>query len=98
MKEQIRRYEGKFHADHDLKIEFDDKAVEAICQSAIKQELSIQQICDEILRSYQHGLNLIKQNTGQTSFSLPKQVVDNPDPVLEKWIRDSYHTKDEVKE
>ena len=98
MKEQIRRYEGKFHADHDLKIEFDDDAVKAICQSAIKQELSIQQMCDEILKSYQHGLNLIKQNTGQTAFSLPKQVVDNPDPILEKWIRDSYHTKDEAKE
>ncbi len=98
MKEQIRRYESKFYADHDLKIEFDAEAIDAICQSAIKQELSIQQICDEILKSYQHGLNLIKQNIGQTAFSLPIQVVDNPDPVLEKWIRDSYHTKDEVKE
>ena len=98
MKEQIRRYESKFHADHGLKVEFDAEAIEAICQSAIKQELSIQQICDEILKSYQHGLNLIKQNTGQTSFSLPRQVVDSPDPILEKWIRDSYHTKEDVKE
>lgn len=98
MKEQIRRYESKFHADHGLKIEFDTEAIEAICQNAIKQELSIQQICDDILKSYQHGLNLIKQNTGQTSFSLPRQVVDSPDPILEKWIRDSYHTKEEVKE
>ena len=98
MKEQIHRYEEKFHVDHNMKIEFDADAVEVICQRAIEQERSIQQICDEILKSYQHGLNLIKQNTGQTSFHLPKQVVDTPDPILEKWIRESYHTNEEEEE
>ena len=93
LREQIRRYEAKFYADHDLKITFDTKATEAICERALTQEKSIQQVCDEILTSYQHGLNLIKQNTGQSSFDFPKEVVENPDPVLEQWIRDSYNTK-----
>ncbi len=93
MHEQVRRYEVKFHADHDLKIAFDTEATEAICERALTQEKSIQQVCDEILKSYQHGLNLIKQNTGQSSFDFPKQVVENPDPVLEEWIRESYTAK-----
>ena len=93
MHEQVRRYEVRFYADHDLKIEFDAEATEAICERASTQEKSIQQVCDEILKSYQHGLNLIKQNIGQSSFDFPKAVVDDPDPVLEQWIRESYTTK-----
>ncbi len=92
MHEQIRRYEAQFYAKHDLNITFDEKATEAICEKAVAKETSITQICNEILSSYQHGLNLIKQNTGQTSFTFPKEVVDDPDPVLEEWIRESYTT------
>ena len=93
MREQIRRYETQFYAEHNLQITFDAEAAEAICEQVIAKEKSIQQICDEILKSYQHGLNLIKQNTGQSTFNLPKEVVENPDPVLEQWITDSYNTK-----
>ncbi len=93
MHEQVRRYEARFYADHDLKIAFDAEATDAICERASTQEKSISQICDDILKSYQHGLNLIKQNTGQSSFTFPKEVVENPDPVLEEWIRESYTTK-----
>ncbi len=93
MQERVRRYEKQFCADHDLQIAFDAEAAEAICERASAQEKSISQICDEILKSYQHGLNLIKQNTGQSSFTFPKEVVENPDPVLEEWIRESYTTK-----
>jgi hypothetical protein len=51
------------------------------------------QICDDILRSYEHGLNLIKKNTGQDEFILTQEVIENPDKVLEHWIRDSYSQK-----
>ena len=91
--EQVRRYEAQFTLDHGLEILFDEEATEAICQRVLSEEKTVKQICDEILPSYQHGLNLIKQNTGQSSFTFPLQVVDNPDPILEQWIRDSYNTK-----
>lgn len=93
MHEQIRRYEAQFCADHDLKIAFDAEATEAICARASAEEKSISQVCDDILKSYQHGLNLIKQNTGESSFTFPKEVVQNPDPILEEWIRESYTAK-----
>lgn len=94
LKEHVRRYESQFKIDHGLEIQFDDGATDAICERVVSQEKTVKLICDEILASYQHGLNLIKQNTGQTSFTFPIQVVENPDPLLEKWIRDSYNTKD----
>ena len=93
LQERVRRYEAKFYDDHDLEIKFDELATDAICERALSQEITIQQVCDDILSSFEHGLNLIKQNTGRSSFTLPKEVVDNPDPVLEEWIRESYNTK-----
>ena len=93
MHEQLRRYESKFRADHRLQIQFDSEATSLICERAITDEKTVQQICDQLLESYQHGLNLIKQNTGRSTFTFPKEVVENPDQVLEEWIRASYVTK-----
>ena len=94
MREQVRRYEAQFYADHQLQIQFDDEATALICERAIAHERSsIQQVCNELLESYQHGLNLIKQNTGQFTFIFPEAVVENPDQLLEQWIRESYTTK-----
>ena len=93
MCEQIRRYEAQFHAEHQLHIQFDDEATALICERAIAGEQTVQQVCNQLLESYQHGLNLIKQNTGQSTFTFPKSVLENPDQVLEEWIRDSYTTK-----
>ena len=93
MHEQVRRYEAQFYAEHQLQIQFDAEATALICERAMADAAEIQQICDQLLESYQHGLNLIKQNTEQTAFTFPKGVVENPDQVLEEWIRASYTTK-----
>ncbi len=93
MHEQVRRYEAQFYAEHQLQIQFDAEATALICERAMADATEIQQICDQLLESYQHGLNLIKQNTEQTAFTFPKGVVENPDQVLEEWIRASYTTK-----
>ena len=93
MHEQVRRYEARFYVDHQLQIQFDAEATALICERAIGEEKAIEQICDQLLESYQHGLNLIKQNTGKSTFTFPKGVVENPDQVLEEWIRASYTTK-----
>ena len=93
MHERVRRYEAQFYAEHQLQIKFDEEAIALICERAVVDEKAIQQICDELLESYQHGLNLIKQNTGKSTFTFPKEVVENPDQVLEEWIRASYTTK-----
>ena len=93
MSEQVRRYEAAFYTEHQLQIQFDAETTGLICERAIANEQTVQQVCDQLLGSYQHGLNLIKQNTGQSTFTFPKAVLENPDQVLEAWIRESYTTK-----
>ena len=76
-----------------MKIQFDQDATEMIYERFIRNQKDPQKICDEILESYQHGLSLIKQNTGKSDFTFTKPVVENPDEVLEEWIRESYNEK-----
>ena len=93
MYEQVRRYEAAFYTEHQLQIQFDAAATALICERAMANEQSVEEVCDQLLGSYQHGLNLIKQNTGQSIFTFPKAVLENPDQILEEWIRESYTTK-----
>ena len=98
MHERVRRYEEEFQHEHHMHIQFDDEATQLLCQNAIDQGRTPREICEELLQSYQHGLNLIKQNTGQSTFNFTKAVVDNPDVMLERWIRKSYAAKSKEEE
>ena len=98
MREQVRRYEEDFQHEHQMQIQFDDEATELLCQKAIEQGQAPKEVCEALLQSYQHGLNLIKQNTGQSAFTFTKAVVENPDVVLERWIRKSYAAKSKEEE
>jgi endopeptidase Clp ATP-binding regulatory subunit ClpX len=93
VQEQIRRYEVEFSGKYGIAIKFDADAMESITEQAMNNGVTPKQICDDILRSYEHGLNLIKKNTGQDEFILTQEVIENPDKVLERWIRDSYSQK-----
>lgn len=93
MREHVRQYEARFKDEHKMRVSFDDEATELVCIKAEDRECLPGEICEEILQSCQHGLNLIKQNTGREEFTFTKEVVENPDEVLESWIRESYKAK-----
>ncbi len=93
IRECVRRYEENFRQKYQMSIHFDDEATNLICQSAIDEGRTPQEICEDLLKTYQHGLNLVKQNTGQFEFNLTREVVEHPDAALERWIRNSYAGK-----
>ncbi len=93
IRESVRRYEEHFRQKYQMSIQFDDEATDLICQRAIDEGRTPQEICDELLKTYEHGLNLVKQNTGQSKFNITREVVEHPDAALERWIRHSYAGK-----
>ena len=87
---EITKFEDSFYKRHGIKISFDPEARETILSEARSQSKSPTQICEEALTSYEHGFNLIGQNTGQTEFELTKNVIESPKATLEDWIKNSY--------
>ena len=73
-----------------MHIKFDDKALNLMCHKITEQGSSVSDFCSQLLKSYEYGLKLIQQNTGQTSFVLHEDVVRDPGSTLEKLIKDSY--------
>jgi ATP-dependent Clp protease ATP-binding subunit ClpX len=90
MRQFVREFERKFEAKHKLKISFDDDAEEEIVSRALAAQKSVTDLCTELLKDYQFGLNLIKTNTGQTEFVLPKAALADPDKFLSDWVVSSY--------
>ncbi len=87
---EIEKFEKYFFEKHGFKIDFDLPARDEILRVAAKDKVSAFQVCEKTLESYEHGLNLIKQNTGKKSFKINKSVIQKPAEVLESWIKESY--------
>ena len=89
----VREYERKFATQHNLKITFTDEATEEIIDRAVAADKSVSDLCSELFRDYQFGLNLIKTNSGQSEFLIPKEALENPDKFLSEWVVRSYPHK-----
>lgn len=90
---EIKMFEKDFTEHHNMKIIFQKEAALEIIHmvEAKGKAVSIYDFCKELLQSYEHGLKLIKQNTGQNEFYLNVDVVHNPKTALESLIKESYN-------
>lgn len=88
---QIAAFEDEFAQNHKMNIKFNQEACRLLCQKAQARRLPVSEICHELLQSYEHGLKLIQQNTGQSDFSLGRAVVENPKQELERMVKESYN-------
>lgn len=90
MRQCVREFERKFADKHKLAIRFDDAATEDIVSRALAARKSVSDLCRELFRDYQFGLNLIKNNTDQTEFTIPLAALADPDKFLSDWVVSSY--------
>lgn len=90
MRQCTREFERKFEEKHKLRITFADDAVEEIVERARQSQKSVTELCRQLFKDYQFGLNLVKNNTGQTEFVIPKAALADPDKFLSEWVVASY--------
>jgi len=91
MRQFVREYERRFAEKHGLGLRFDEAATDEIVTRAWAGKKCVTDLCNELFRDYQFGLNLIKTNTGQTEFIVPAAALANPDKFLSDWVVGSYH-------
>lgn len=86
----IKAFESLFFAEHRMKLYFDADAIQYLVQRAKSEQIPADQLCRDLLQSFEHGLKLIGQNTGQTEFVINAETVKHPRQGLEKMVKDSY--------
>jgi len=82
----IKRYATAFEKAFGFALEFKPLAVEALIQEANDRDQTIQSLCEDKFKDFEHGLTIINRNTGQTVFKLGKLAIVNPDKELSKWV------------
>jgi len=82
----VKRFGTAFEKAHGFTLEFKPLAVEALIEEANERDQTIQSLCEDKFKDFEHGLSIINRNTGQTVFKLGKLAVENPDKELSKWV------------
>ncbi len=82
----IKRFTKSFEKQNGFRLQFSPAAQEALIKEAVKIDCSIQSLCTEKFKDFEHGLSIINRNTGQTVFKIGKFAVQNPDKELSKWV------------
>ena len=87
---EISAFSRRFEGDHGVRLAFDSGAVARLSDLVSSSGKSVPEICSERFRDFQFGLQLIRKNTGQTSFPVTAEAVDDPDKYLSNLVVASY--------
>ncbi|HZU43814.1 MAG TPA: hypothetical protein VE994_14145, partial [Terriglobales bacterium] len=81
-----------FSREHGLEIVFDESALQRLVERAQAERMNMRDLCAHLFKDYQFGLNLIKNNTGQSRFVINAAAVDAPDKFLSELVVQSYYS------
>jgi len=84
--DDIKHYAVAFEKAHGFTLEFKPLAIDALIKESNEKDQTIQSLCEEKFRDFEHGLNIIHRNTGQTVFKIGKLAIEDPDKELSKWV------------
>jgi len=88
--EEVMEFEKNFYSYHGIEIEFDDSALTVIINKVLMDDAHTSSLLGEIFRDFQHGLKLIRDRSGRTSFKFTDQAIEDPQNYLNSLIKDSY--------
>ncbi|MGB0413029.1 MAG: AAA family ATPase [Coraliomargarita sp.] len=82
----IKQFAARFEQQHGYTLEFKPLGEDALIEEALKKDRTIQSLCEEKFKDFEHGLTIINRNTGQTVFKIGKLAIVDPDKELSKWV------------
>jgi ATP-dependent Clp protease ATP-binding subunit ClpX len=94
MRQLVHDFERRFDEKHKLRMRLEPDAVEEIIERAQHANKSVTDLCRELFKDYQFGLNLVKSNAGQSEFVIPKSALADPDKFLSDWVVSSYRKEE----
>ncbi|MGB1127361.1 MAG: AAA family ATPase [Opitutales bacterium] len=84
--DDIRRFATSFEKAHGFTLEFKPLAIDALIAESNETDRTIQSLCKEKFKDFEHGLSIIHRNTGQTVFKIGKLAIEDPDKELSRWV------------
>ncbi|NCD32550.1 MAG: AAA family ATPase [Spartobacteria bacterium] len=91
MAEDVRRFFDRLVMDESLSLHISDEIVDYVVQQSVSQEKTVRGFCEQRFKDFLYGIKLVSQKTGTTSFTITRQVIDDPDGEVSRWIMDSFN-------
>lgn len=91
----IRAFEREFETLYGLKIRFMDDALQELITLVLNGSEEALIVCRKIFQNYHHGLKLVMERTGDTSFNIPKEAIKDPERFLNETIQRTYRQQQE---
>jgi ATP-dependent protease Clp ATPase subunit len=88
--DQIRVREEALNEAMEVKVHFDDSAVDEIIRQAVISGQEAGDLAVQISRRLEYGLNLVKERTGIDRFLIDAEAVTDMDRYVNKLIKSSY--------
>ncbi len=90
---EIDHFAERFRKEHGFTLRFDQEAVEKLVDLSLEDNRTIRSLCETRFHDLHHGLKLISGNTGRTEFQITRQVVENPDQEISRWVVETFRPK-----
>ncbi len=90
--QQIRSYEASFYNRCKIKITFEERTVDRILDACRFDPSTLYMLNERLSSILEYGLSLIREKTGQDSFTVPAEAVDNPELFINRLIRVCYES------
>ncbi|MCE0499319.1 MAG: AAA family ATPase [Methylacidiphilales bacterium] len=90
MGEIARQFALRFEEKHHLRLDLTPDAIEALIDGALRTKRNMRDHCEIVFKDFEFGLKLISKNSGQTSFTIDRGVVEAPDQAISRWVVNSY--------
>jgi len=87
---QVRRFEERFHTEHQIQLHFTDEAVDEILKRALEQDTAAFNVCQELSRDLEYALKLVRERTSQEDFVLTREAICDLDAYLHQMIQEHY--------
>lgn len=93
--QDVDRFVDSFKRDHGFLLRFRKAAKVAVVKEASLENRSVLALCEKKFKDFEHGLKIISQRTGKSSFVIDKKVIDDPDKELSRWVVESFSSSEE---
>ena len=79
-----------FFEKYGLNIEFTEGAADELVRRVLIEGQKPDQVCEMFTRDFEYGLNLIKEKTGRSRFSIDRQAIIDPEAYLNDLITELF--------
>ena len=91
--EQIKHCAQAISDKSGLKVTFSDEAIDWVLSHKPLTSEAIKQLCDDLLKAYEYGLELLSQKKKFTEVVIPAAGLESPDTFINELVAKSFIEK-----